>query len=171
MKPINKTWTLIACCISLNAFAPLANAAGFMYFIDSPIVGESTDPQHQGWTDVLSVEWSLDAANTADKRGSGEISDIVITTASDASSPYLALAAMQSKSIGTIDFEFVDDTGRVVNTLRLSDVKVMSGTSRSQRDGVPTESWTLNYTKVQWTYFPVDREQAPSEFIWTRAGN
>lgn len=170
MKPMNKPWIMIICCVYLCGFAPIANAAD-MFMEIADMVGESEDALHPGWIDVLSLQWSLDAAATSDKRGvSGEISDIEITTAADAASPYLALAAMQGKSFDTIDFEFVGADGQVVRTLRLSNVLIKSLNSKSQRDGDDTESWTLNYTTIQWTYYPVDREQAPSEFIWTRTG-
>jgi len=173
MNPINKTWTMIICCTCLFGFAPMASASFAQFMLIEGMPGESQDTAHPGWIDVLSTEWSLDATASADKRGSvGEISDIVITIAADASSPYLALAAMQSKSFDTVDFEFVDDTGQVVRTLRLTNVKITSLVSSTQDRSIPpTETLALNYERIVWVAYPADREQAPTEFVWTRAGN
>jgi len=171
MKPINKTWTMIICCIFLYGFAPMACAGVETIMFIKGVEGESQNGMHPGWIDVLSIEWNLDASATADKRGSGgEISDVKITIAADAASPYLALAAMQAKSFPAVDFDFVNDSGEVVRTLRLSDVNIKTLES-STRDGIPPyETLTMNYTKVEWVGYPVDREQAPNVFIWTRTG-
>lgn len=170
MKSITKTWTMIICCMFLCGFAPVASAAGYLYF--EGVDGESNDPEHPGWIDVLSIEWNLDATATSDKRGtSGEISDIKITIASDASSPYIQLACMQGKSISSLDFDFVDDTGRLVRTLRLGDVRIKT-VGHSTRSGVvPTDQITMGYTKIELTHYPADRDQAPAVFVWTRPGN
>jgi len=173
MKSINKTWAMIICCIFLSGFSPMASA-GFTQFIKlDGIDGEIEDSAHPGWIELLSIEWSMEAADT-DKRGSsGEISDIKITVAADASSPYLALACMDGTHFPTVDFDFVDESGEVVRTLRLSDVKIqsMTSTSRSNSDVQPSETWTLSYTRIQWTAYPSDHEQPPAEFVWKRASS
>lgn len=70
MKPVNKPWILIICCVCLCAFASMANAAN-MFMEIADIAGDSEDALHPGWIDVLSLQWSLDAAATNDKRGGG----------------------------------------------------------------------------------------------------
>jgi type VI secretion system secreted protein Hcp len=127
------------------------------------IKGESTDSQHKDWIEILSYSLAASApapgtsgaaaTNQAKPSGPG---DIVITKQMDSSSPKLLALCSSGKHISKATIE------RTANgkpeTIEMSDVLV---SNVSPQDGaadrvaaadVPTETITLNYGKIQWTY-------------------
>jgi type VI secretion system secreted protein Hcp len=129
--------------------------------------GESTDSDHKDWIEILSYSLAAsapapgtaEAAATNQTKPSGP-GDIVITKQMDSSSPKLLALCSSGKHIGKATIE--STANGQPETIEMSDVVVSNVSpqdgaadraagSKSATD-VPTESITLDYGKIQWTY-------------------
>jgi type VI secretion system secreted protein Hcp len=126
------------------------------------IKGESLAEGHKGtdgWIEIGSVQWGVGRAisttvGAASKREASapSVSEIVVTKLMDSTSPLLAQEALIGKAVtATIDLV---ETGEKLNTYltleltntMISSYSVSSGGSR------PSESLSLNFTKIVFTY-------------------
>jgi type VI secretion system secreted protein Hcp len=128
------------------------------------IKGESLAEGHKGtdgWMEVNSVQWGCGRAistpvGASSKReaSSPSISEITLTKLMDSTSPKLAKEALVGKAVDLATIELVE-TGEgqleTYLTLELTNCMV-SGYSYSSGGGRPSESLTLNFTKINMTY-------------------
>jgi type VI secretion system secreted protein Hcp len=118
------------------------------------IKGESTDSKHKDWIDVLSYSpaHKVDAAGAAEAGvKSGEI---VVTKKIDSSSPILSRFCSGGKHIPKVTLDVVRP-GAESKTAEISDAvisKVSAAAAPDDKASAPTESVSLNYGKIQWTY-------------------
>lgn len=87
---------------------------GFMQIKGIP--GESRRVEHEGEIDVTDVMWRIEqappsSAGRGRRRARAEVGDVVVTKTYDSSSPYLALAAMQSRSFPEVVISVRRDSG------------------------------------------------------------
>lgn len=80
------------------------------------IDGESMSAEHEGEIDLYDVQWTLEQESHAQigsgrTRGRATINPIYVFKWYDASSPYIALAAMQGKSFDEVVIMFRKDSG------------------------------------------------------------
>ena len=131
----------------------------FLQFGD--IKGESTDKAHKDWIEISSFQWGTTRGMTGPTRGvasressAPSVGEIVVTKRTDVASPKLSQACATGKHYpkvviavrrpgGTFDFL----------TMTLRNLVVSSFHASSGGDN-PTESVTLNFTKIEWTYAP-----------------
>lgn len=137
------------------------------------IDGESTDSQHAGWIEVLSYSFGVSnntAAASAVGGGTTEranFQDISLTKFLDKASVKLAHACASGKHVEEVAIEFmkaVGDKQEKALEVKLTDVVLSSyqlGGSRG--DGLPTDSFSLNYGKIKWTYFELDNKTGASK--------
>jgi type VI secretion system secreted protein Hcp len=122
------------------------------------VYGDSTDPGHRGWIELTSFQFgvgrsvSSPTGQSADREGSApSVSEIVVTKKTDVASSRLRNESFRGEPASVI-IEFVKE-GRVYLRYELSDTMV-SGYSFSGGGDRPTESLTLNFTKVEYKSNP-----------------
>jgi type VI secretion system secreted protein Hcp len=121
------------------------------------ITGDVTANGYAGDIQLLGFSWGVN--NGASAASSGEssapaISEITVTKALDKASPCLLQEALIGESQDAKIF-FVNSVNGELNTYAEYDLKdvLISGYGVSSSGGVPTESLSLNFTKVLFTSF------------------
>jgi type VI secretion system secreted protein Hcp len=125
------------------------------------IKGESTDSEHKDWIEVLAFNQSLSqpevaAANPGGGRATGRVEhqDITITKHLDAASPKLYEACASGKHIKEVTIDMMragGDKPVKYMVVKMEDV-VISHVATSGSGDSPTESISLNFRKIEWTY-------------------
>ena len=127
------------------------------------ITGESTDPDHKGWIDVLSYSYSisqLTAAPVANVSAGATSAvahqEFVITKYVDSASPKVYEACAAGKRFSKAILDVMRTSGKTpVKFMQIQMQQVIiSSISASAASGkdMPTESVALSYGSVQWTY-------------------
>ena len=130
----------------------------YMKYDDGKVKGDVTESKHKDWIELKSFQWgvgrgiSSPTGGSADRESSApSISEIVGTKDQDISSVGLLTAALQGDGVkAQIDFcrtnkEQMD----VYLTIELENVMI-SGFSASSGGDRPSESLSLNFTKITW---------------------
>jgi len=130
---------------------------GQIYMNYNDIPGDATAEGHEKWIELNSCQWgvgrgiSSPTGGSADRESSApSVSEIVVTKATDVSSTKLLNEAYQGEGQKcTIDF-CKTDKGKleVYLTLNLENTMI-SGHSISSGGDRPTESLSLNFTKIE----------------------
>ena len=128
-----------------------------IYMKYDSVLGDATAEGHQKWIELNSVQWgigrgiSAPTGGVADREASApSVSELVVTKATDVSSPKMLNEGLQGEGQDvTIDF-CKTDKGKleVYLTITLNNTMV-SGHSFSSGGDRPTESLSLNFTKVE----------------------
>jgi type VI secretion system Hcp family effector len=135
------------------------------YFLQmSGIPGESTDPAHKGWIDVLSFSQSITQTASATGGAGGGVAsggvehqDFAITKNVDLASPQIYLACASGKHLGKVVVEAWRSSGasRVKYlSIEIDNVIISKVTWGTSGTALPTESVTFVYGKITWTYTP-----------------
>ena len=142
--------------------------AGYLKVGD--IKGECIDEGHKGWINLLSVSQGMSrpvkagVSGSTRQRASVDIGDLVCVKELEASSPKLQEAICTGKCYPEVELHLCTSVGGskrdVFYKIKLTNAVVtqydMSGACT---DGaVPTDSFSLNFEKIEWTYMP--REQS-----------
>lgn len=143
---------------STTAAAPAQQRRVATFMKIDGLTGSATDRSHQGWIEINSFQWgvgrgvSSPTGSGADRQGSTPaVSEIVITRVRDVASPKLLQAAQSGKHIPEVAIEFVRGDKQVVYQVKLTDV-LISRYSLSSGGDRPTESMSLAFAKISWTY-------------------
>ncbi|HEX8793547.1 MAG TPA: type VI secretion system tube protein Hcp [Polyangiaceae bacterium] len=133
--------------------------------VDGPqgtVQGESTDSNHKGWIELYSFSFGATQANNGGASGTsaGRVAprEIVITKHVDKSSPALHLASASGTHFKNAVIEMTkpssDGRAAVYYRVTMTDVIISSDreTAPTTPSGVPNESVTLNFTKVNVEY-------------------
>ena len=121
------------------------------------IKGESTDSQHKDWIEVLSYSQGAGAPapGTADAKKSSGPGEIVITKTVDVSSAKLREVCSSGKHIPKVTLDVVRP-GAMREMAEMSHVVVANVSPQvsphDKATDVPTESITLSYGTIKWTY-------------------
>src|SRR6201999_2059359 len=125
------------------------------------IEGAVTTGGFEKWIEVNSFQWGVgrgigSAARGAETREASEpsISEIVITKRLDKASTKLFMDAVAGDLSATVKFKFTTTTKYKVDTYLAYELTNcgLSGYSKSSSGDAPTESMTLNFTKIMCTY-------------------
>lgn len=131
---------------------------------EGQLQGESTDSRHRGWIEISSI--NMGEARPVSREGSGGATtgagagkatfhDITITKTIDRSSPTLQKAAAAGTHFRDAVIELVkagsDGKPSTYYRVTMSDVFVSSDKINTNGPR-PTESLTLNFTKIQYEY-------------------
>lgn len=128
------------------------------------IEGESVDKGHEKWINLLSVSQGLSrpmkagASGSTRQRASVDLGDVVLVKELDSSTPKLIHALCDGKNFKEVLIDLCTSTGgdgRVpYYQWKLEQVFITSyDVSGAATDGgVPTESMSLNFEKIHWTY-------------------
>lgn len=149
---------------ALAALAPLpAGAAAVDYFLKlDGIDGESTTKGHE--REIALDSFSFAGANTVivtagGGAGAGKVSfsDMLSQTKLSKASPKLYLATAGGAKIASVQLS-VRKSGASFDfyTIKLSEVYITSMKTDGTSGNIPTESLSLNFSKVTWTYTPTN---------------
>jgi type VI secretion system secreted protein Hcp len=125
------------------------------------IKGESADAKHKGEIDITSFSWGLSQTGiqaTGGGGGAGKVAfqDISFIKKTDASSPLLMLNCANGTHIKEGNFVVRKAGGTQLEylKLKLTDILVSSFKDHGSISGgdIPTESLTLNFAKVEYSY-------------------
>ncbi|EEF57051.1 type VI secretion system effector, Hcp1 family [Pedosphaera parvula Ellin514] len=158
-------FALFAVLLTAVAFATTsAHAAYNIYLQAGAIQGESTSTTHPKWCDVYSISYGV--SNPFDFTSSPptekpNISSINLMKSMDKASPIF----IQDCNIGThlstvvIEFEKAGTSVPVVfYRITLEDAVITSiqHSGSAGGDDTLTESVSINFARIKWTYYPVD---------------
>jgi type VI secretion system secreted protein Hcp len=141
------------------AAAVPANRAGAYLSVDG-IPGTSTSPGHQGWIEIMSFSFGASRPTTGGgattgggtgREGKPSVSSITITKNQDVASPKLFQLCASGKHLPKVTIEMSSPTKGVTYQAVLSDV-IFTNRQVSSGGDRPTESMTLNFTKIEYKY-------------------
>ncbi|MBK1882283.1 type VI secretion system tube protein Hcp [Luteolibacter pohnpeiensis] len=134
-----------------------ANGAFTGYLKIEDIDGEVTANGYSDWIKIDSLSWGLGRSITTGSTGgltasAPSFSPISLVKPVDSSTPYLFLGAVSGQGFSS-DVKLVildEESGVILYRLTLSGVIISSqATSASTGDATPTESISLNYTRIK----------------------
>ena len=141
-----------------------ANAAIFMFIEGVP--GDVTDANYKDWIEVFSVQESM--TNTIDlasgqTAGRAKLLDTAINKVLDRTSPVLRQQLTLGRSLQEVIIAVTTSTtsGRVdYFRLRYTDVLLTSISMQGSDavDSVPSEDVSFTFSRVEWTYTPIDNK-------------
>jgi type VI secretion system secreted protein Hcp len=154
-----------------------ADAAAVDYFLKiNGIEGESTNSRHGGEIEIDSFSWGAAQSGTSAGGGGGgagkvTFQDIHFTTKLSEASPKLMLACAIGEHIKDVVLtgELSGKRGQKFLEIKLTDVLVSSYQSGGSSGDIPTDSFSLNFAKIEFTYFPMNKDAslgAPVKAGW-----
>ena len=137
-------------------------AQGDFYLKIDEIEGESKDDKHKNWIDVLSWSWGESNAGAHAMGGGGgagkvSMQDFNFVMTVNKATPKLMLACATGKHIkdATLVARKAGGKQEMYLTIKMSDVLVSSyQTGGSTGAGLPNESVSLNFSKIEYEYRP-----------------
>lgn len=143
----------------------------YMKYNDGAVKGDVTAEGHEAWIEVNSFQWgvgrgiSSPTGASADRESSApSVSEIVVTKPSDLASPKLLNEALQGEGVKVeIDFCKTDAGVLEVYMKYTLEDAMISGYSLSSGGDRPTESLSLNFTKVEYKNIPTGDTAATGE--------
>jgi type VI secretion system secreted protein Hcp len=108
------------------------------------IKGDVTEPAHRSYIELISAQWGQSRSPT--------ITEIVVTKGSDSASARLFSEATSGSAVTAI-IDFVGDDGSVSLRLEMTGA-LISSCQISGSGGDALESYTLNFTKIEFKNFP-----------------
>jgi type VI secretion system secreted protein Hcp len=138
--------------------------AGDMFLKFGDIKGESADAKYKEWIPIESWSWGESQAGSAGRgAGSGvgkvDMSDFSFMKFMDKATPKLILACANGQHIPAVEFVARKAGGEQAEYLKmkLSDVLISSyQTSGSSGGSLPTESISINFSKIEFEYLQQD---------------
>ncbi len=164
----SRTLALVAPVSALTLTPAGAAAVDYFLKIDG-IKGESVDDKHKDEIDILSFSWGLSNTPVAGGGGAGKATfkEFTVTKKTDTSSPKMMLACATGQRIPTVNFVVrrnpepgTPEAPQEFYFITLENVLVSSYSSSGSPAGeLPTESLSLNFTKITYEYRP-QRDEA-----------
>ncbi|HYF05163.1 MAG TPA: type VI secretion system tube protein Hcp [Patescibacteria group bacterium] len=147
---------------TLSLSVPEADAAAVDYYLKiEGIEGESTDSRHKGEIEIESFSWGATQpgisrpGSAGGGGGAGKVNfqDLHFTAKASKASPKLMLAAATGEHIKKAVL-FVRKSGQQQDfyKIELQEVLVSSYQTGGSSGQVPTESFSLNFTKIEFEY-------------------
>jgi type VI secretion system secreted protein Hcp len=172
----SRTPLLASGLILLCALAHRAPAAIYMQY--EGLEGEVTAAGYAGWVELSSLQWGLSrnvatpTGSSADREASApSFSEIATAKLADKATPRLFGEAVAGEG-KTVEIHFTmsggDGTPFVYQIIKLYNVMVSSFAQSSGGDR-PSESLSLNYTKIEFSYIPQGKDGTagtPIKFIY-----
>ena len=129
------------------------------------VPGDVTEANHTGWIELTSFQWGIGRGIGSAMSGQASressipsVSEVVVTKRMDKASPGLWTDSVAGQLNTTVKIEFTTTSKGATETF-LSyefDNTGLSGYSVSSGGDMPTESLSLNFTKMSWTYTGMD---------------
>ncbi len=145
--------------VAAVVFAPSARAAFNAYLRLGDIKGESTDAQHKDWIEIDSYQFdsihsaAMGSVARGARSGRVNVQELTITKKVDKTSPKLMEAAASGKPFqnATIDLRRAGESQDFL-VIKMENVLVTNVQPGRGTGPVPTETMSLNYSKIEWTY-------------------
>ena len=123
--------------------------------------GESQNPEFPGAIDVFVAANGVEREASSGSGGGtrANLTDISIAKPAEKSSPKLFLACCSGTQFKNVEIEFTDlsEGGEVVYMkYRLERCVITSWSTSGDGGAVPTETLTLNFTKIEYSYMAKD---------------
>jgi type VI secretion system secreted protein Hcp len=146
------------------------------------IKGDSTITGHDNWINIQSFQLGVGRAISSSGGGkdrdtsSPSFSEVTLTKQSDVASADLFMQAVCGKSLGKAEIHFVQTSGsdaaQVYLKYELEDA-IVSSYSISSGGERPTESFSLNFTKItkQYDAFSGDKKSTGTPKKWDLMAN
>jgi len=141
--------------------------ASDMFLKIDGIKGESTDADHKEWMEIDSFSWGVSqpASAVVSTAGGGTVGrasfgDLAVSKALDSATPNIALASASGQHIKEVIIELFRAAGdkRVkYMEIKMEDAIISSLSLGGGSGGLPSESLTFNYAKINWTYTKQER--------------
>lgn len=131
------------------------------------IPGESSDENHKDWIEILSYSHGVSQTGSGSRSTGGAATsgrtdhqDFSIVKALDKASPELNLYCCNGKHIKKMTLELCRATGDKQPYMKymFEDIIVTSVSIGGGGGGIPTESVTFNYGRLDWVYIETDHE-------------
>jgi len=138
-----------------------SSAAAFLKL--GNIIGDATEVDHKDWITILSVTETVSNPVTA-PAGGPRFSDLGIAKQLDISSISLRTGLATGTVYPEAVIELIRSGGvKAVPLFRykLYDAVITSISLSGNADEVPTEQFTLGFSRIEWTYIPIDATGAP----------
>ncbi len=158
--------TLVATIVAPSAHLPttefpVAYAASVDYFLKlDGVEGESKNDRHRNEIEILSFSWGLSQGGTSGVRGGGgagkaSFQDMHFSMPLSKASPKLFLAAATGEHIPKAVFTSAkpDKNGDYLK-ITLTDILVSSYQQDGSQGTIPTDQFSLNFTKIEYEYSP-----------------
>ena len=138
-----------------------------IYMKYGSIKGDATHEEHKDWIEVHSLQWGVGRAimtpsgSTRNREASEpSVSEVTVTKMMEASSPsFFTEAVTGNKGVEVkINLVSTGSPGRVYATYTLSNALVSGYSMSTGGDGRPSESISINFTKVEYKYIPSKTE-------------
>ncbi len=147
------------------------------YILINGIGGDSTAPGHVGWTDVLSMGHGISMTLVSGGGGSGfgrpVHEPLTFTKRLDQGSPLLYNALCRGTVIPNAQIDFMLSAPTVIQFYKVTLNNVIVTSVQASANGdVPTETISLVYGQVTWTYTQVNAPGQPaSTASWNLTNN
>jgi type VI secretion system Hcp family effector len=131
------------------------------------IPGESTDEKHKDWIEILSYSHGVSQSGAGSRSSGGAATsgrcnhqDFSVVKTLDKASPELSLYCCNGKHIKKMTLQLCRATGdkQPYMDYLFEDVIISSVSIGGGGGGIPTESVTFNYGKLNWVYVETDHE-------------
>lgn len=150
---------------------------------DTEIKGDSTVDSHEDWITVDSVQLgvgrsiSISGGGKSRDTSNPSFSEITFSKSTDKASANLFMEAICGKSLGTAHVHFYqtagsDSPGQVYLTLELQEA-ILSSYSMSSGGDRPSESFSINFTKVSYQFddYTGDKKTSGTPQKWDLMSN
>lgn len=146
-----------------------ADAANVDYFLKiEGVDGESASEKHKGEIEILSYSWGVSqqggggSASGGAGAGKATFQDFTFVKNMDRSSPLLFVKAATGEHIKEVVLtgEVAGKRGQKFMEIKMSDVLISSYKQAGSDGGVPTDSFSLNFAKIEFKYYPADKSGA-----------
>ena len=158
---------LFAMTVSLMLLGLTINSYTELFVLIPGIQGESTEPNHPGWSYGLSSSWKHAQAPPESTVKGAQFSPLIITKVAGTTSPALALFAADARVLKDVLLEFthpiINNQNFVHLRIRLRNARLVSYEAVGSGNGDPaeTEVFGLTFTQISWTTFRVDETGRP----------
>ena len=151
-------WAAIG-AVYLLPLLPLTGLGAIYLRFETEIKGDVTTSNYDNWIEINSGE--MGASRSISLPGGGKdrevsipsISEVTLTKDQDISSADLFFQAIQGKSLGKAEIAWVNSSAQEYFRLTLHEA-IVSSFSTSSAGGTPSESFSINFTKIEFTHTP-----------------
>jgi type VI secretion system secreted protein Hcp len=154
VKQTSSPWLRVLLLAAVAACAPLCHAASDAYLKLDGIDGESQEPAHPGWIDLLAFTTGV-TRTTNDAPSWNAFS---LAKPLDKASPLLLQRCASGMNVPKAIVEVVRTSPTKQRYYRFvfEDVLITSYQTSGASDAIHTEQFSLNFEKVTWTYTEFD---------------
>ena len=137
--------------------------------------GAVTASGFQGWIELTTAAFGMDRPTDSRVGSSGysatgklQVHNITISKPTDGASPQLTIAALQGTFDKTVNIAFTTTSqGGMVNFMsyQLTNCGISSAHTIAGQDGMPSESYSLSFGQIQFTFQNMDQSGKSSPTI------